>query len=188
MAPLCLRVTPFPRAAVIRAGVLFALLFPVIKHNYFRHTVFRFTASIFPILFVLHFSRYMLFQFPIKSFISLPTGRNIGLNQLSQLAEEQQILAVSLNIRTSVWLVFKNWGGYRGLAKKRKYPVTKGVLCSACQTFWILKTVGFQKQNLEVQKNVNFKILIVLEKNWFHWTKSADEFICQVRIGTSQSV
>ena len=27
---------------------------------------------------------------------------------------------------------------------------------------------------------------IVLKKSWFHWTKSADEVICQVRIRTPQ--
>ena len=46
----------------------------------------------------------------------------------------------------------------------------------------ILKTTGFQKQNLEVQKNVNSENSRALESNWFHWTNSADEFICHVGI------
>ena len=60
--------------------------------------------------------------------------------------------------------------------------MTKSVFLQTCQTFRILKTVRFQNQNLEVQKNS--ENLRVLGKNWFHCTKSADEFICRVRIRT----
>ena len=37
--------------------------------------------------------------------------------------------------------------------------------------------VGFQKQNLEVQKNMNSENPRVLRKNWFHWTKSVGKVI-----------
>ena len=48
--------------------------------------------------------------------------------------------------------------------------------------------MGFEKQNLEVQKNVNSENLRVLKKNWFHWTKSADKVIYHVGIRTPRTV
>ena len=38
------------------------------------------------------------------------------------------------------------------------------------------------RKNLEVQKNVNSENQRVLKKRRIHWTKSADEVICHVRI------
>ena len=37
--------------------------------------------------------------------------------------------------------------------------------------------IGFQKQNPEVQKNVNSENPRVLKKNYFHWTKIAGKII-----------
>ena len=47
--------------------------------------------------------------------------------------------------------------------------------------YCIVKTIGFQEQNLEIQKiDMNSKNPRVLRKNLFYWRKSVDEVICHV--------
>ena len=48
--------------------------------------------------------------------------------------------------------------------------------------------VGFQKQNLQVQKNMNSESPRVLRKNWFYRRKSVDEVIYHVWIQTPQGL
>ena len=62
-----------------------------------------------------------------------------------------------------------------------------GIFFKTVQTFWILKTVDFQNQNLEAQKNMNFDNPRVLRKDWFHWTKFVEEVVCDVSIRTPQT-
>ena len=47
--------------------------------------------------------------------------------------------------------------------------------------------VGFQKQNLEFQKNMNSENLRVLRKNWLHWTRPSARFKSVLHSGLNQT-